>query len=310
MLHTPGRPNDMLKLIELLITLFILIAAGLFVKKSGMVTEEGQKNITNLVIYIVLPCNIITAFAGTDASSLKECLSVLLISIFIQIFAVAYGKYAYRNIPDAQARCLRYGIICSNAGFLGNPLAEGLFGAHGLMLASVYLIPQRIMMWSEGIRIFSGSSDSKNVMKKTLTHPCIVACVLGILMMVFNITLPSMVLTPVSTIGRCNTMLSMLVIGMILADIDPASMLDRRVIRFTVERLILFPALVLAGCRLAHMDSLVTGLSVLLCAMPAGATTGMLAYKYGQDSAFATRLIVFSTLCSFPILCIWSVILL
>lgn len=156
----------MLKLIELLFTLFILIAAGLFVKKTGIVSEEGQKNITNLVIYIVLPCNIITAFAGTDASSLKECLSVLLISVIIQIFAVIYGKFAYRNIPDAQARCLRYGIICSNAGFLGNPLAEGLFGAYGLMLASFYLIPQRIMMWSEGIRIFSGSSDSKNVLKK------------------------------------------------------------------------------------------------------------------------------------------------
>ncbi len=128
--------------------------------------------------------------------------------------------------------------------------------------------------------------------------------------MVSGITLPSLILTPVSTIGRCNTMLSLLVIGMILADIEPSSMFDRKVIRYTADRLILFPALVLAGCRLANMNSLVTGLSVILCAMPAGATTGMLAYKYGQDPAFATRLIVFSTLCSFPILCIWSAILL
>ena len=57
---------------------------------------------------------------------------------------------AYTN--EGRYKCLQYGTICSNAGFLGNPIAEGIYGAEGLVLASVYLIPQRIMMWSSKVR--------------------------------------------------------------------------------------------------------------------------------------------------------------
>jgi predicted permease len=55
----------------------------------------------------------------------------------------------FRRQNEDRRRSLRYSIICSNAGFLGNPIAEGVFGGVGLMFASIYLIPQRIMMWSE-----------------------------------------------------------------------------------------------------------------------------------------------------------------
>ena len=54
---------------------------------------------------------------------------------------------------------------------------------------------------------------------------------------------------------------------------------------------------------------MVTGVSVLLAAMPAGATTGMLASKYGRDPVFASRLIVFTTLCSLPALFLWTLVL-
>ena len=90
----------------------------------------------------------------------------------------------FRGEPEGRYKCLQYGTICSNAGFLGNPIAEGIYGTEGLVLASVYLIPQRIMMWSSGLAVFSGTSDKMKTLKKVVTHPCILACVLGIILMV------------------------------------------------------------------------------------------------------------------------------
>ena len=197
----------------------------------------------------------------------------------------------------------------SNAGFLGNPVAEGVFGPVGLMLASVYLIPQRIMMWSEGIAIFSGVSDKKATLKKVVTHPCVLACFIGFILMVGQIKLPVVILTPVQTLGRCNTALSMMVIGMILADIDIKTILDKTVIRYTIHRLVIIPIMVYLVCRLLPVSRLVCGVSVLLAAMPAGATTSMLAAKYDRDPEFATKLVVFSTLCSIPAIMIWSSVL-
>ena len=43
--------------------------------------------------------------------------------------------------------------------------------------------------------------------------------------------------------------------------------------------------------------------------MPAGTTTTMLAVKYNRDPAFATKLVIFSTLCSIPAIFLWSLLL-
>mgnify|MGYP000155158321 CR=1 FL=1 len=124
----------------------------------------------------------------------------------------------------------------SNAGFLGNPVAEGVYGQMGLALASIYLIPQRIVMWSEGLAIFSKEIDKKQILKKVLLHPCIIACEIGLLLMLTQCPLPAAVKTFVGNLGDCNTILSMLVIGMIVSDIRLKEILDRDIIIYTVIR--------------------------------------------------------------------------
>ena len=125
------------KMLVLQITVFGIMIVGLIVRKLGIVSSEARKDLTDLVINVVLPCNIITSFITRFSTDLiRECVTVLLISVGIQIFSVIYGKILYRNESPDRSMNLRYGIICSNAGFLGNPIAEGLYGPTGLMLAS------------------------------------------------------------------------------------------------------------------------------------------------------------------------------
>ena len=302
-----GEGTVLQKLMELQLTVFILTALGFLFKKLKIFGKTGQKNLTDLVIDLVMPCNIVTGFlSGASREALGDCLQILLLSVGLQAFCVVYGKLRYRKTDEDRKRSLQYGVLCPNAGFLGNPIAEGVFGATGLMYASVYLIPQRIMMWSEGLALFSGEKSVKRTLVKVVTHPCILACLLGIVLLLTGWTPPDLILTPVGVIGRCNTALSMLVIGMILGDMDLKKCLNKTVILFTVERLLLIPALVLGVCLLLPVDPTVRDLSVLLAAMPAGATTGMLAAKYDRDPAFATSLVVFSTLCSVPALPAWA----
>jgi predicted permease len=181
------------------------------------------------------------------------------------------------------------------------------------MFASVYLIPVRVMMWSAGIAIFSGEHDLKGTMKKVATHPCVLACAAGLVMMVNGWIVPEPCFSLLQTIGRCNTAISMLVIGMILSDINPRELVDKIVVRYTIERLILIPLLVwivllpLVNARILSRFSV--NLSVLLAAMPAGATTSMLAAKYECAPGFATRMVILSTLCSIPTIFLWSMVL-
>ena len=271
----------MREMISLQLAMCLMILAGVVLKKTGIFGKTGQKNMTDLVIDFILPCSIVKSFMiEFSIKTLMQFGEILLISLLIQTGCEVLGKMLYGKKETSKGNCLRYGIICSNAGFLGNAIAEGVYGSAGLALASVYLIPQRIVMWSAGLAIFSGETDKKKVIKKAL-----------------------------SSFSGCLTPASMMVIGMILAEINPKELVNKEVIYYTVIRLLIIPALVWIPCLLFRVDALVTGISVLLAAMPAGATTSMLASKYDSDEKFATEMIIFSTLCSVITTMIWSMIL-
>ena len=255
----------MKELINLQLMMFALIITGLILKKVGVVGKEAQKGMTNLVIDLILPCNIIYSFMIKFSSKIaQDFVVILVISILIQVFCVILGGVLYNKCSVKRKKCLRYATICSNAGFLGNPIAQGVFGMMGLTLASIYLIPQRIMMWSEGVSVFTEAPTKKEMLKKIFTHPCIIACEIGIVLVLF----------------------------------------------YTFIRLLIIPFCVFIPCWLLHIDSLVMGVSVILAAMPAGATTTILASKYDCEEEFSVKLVVFSTAASLITTPLWNMILL
>lgn len=295
------------ELLSLQGSIFLLMIAGLVMKKTGIVGETGQKNMTDLVLNLILPCNIIRSFQIEFSwKTMHSFGTILVVSICIQLGCMVLGKLLFGRMSRNKWKCLYYGTVCSNAGFLGNPIAEGVFGSQGLALASIYLIPQRIVMWSSGISVFSGSRDVKALVKKVLTHPCIIACFIGIFLMLTQLSLPGMVQTTINSLANCNTAMSMMVVGIILADLKLREMADPTVLLYSAVRLILIPVLVLIPCSLLGLDSMVTGVSVLLAAMPAGATTSILAAKYDADPGFATKMIIMSTLASVFTTPVWS----
>lgn len=292
------------------ITMLLLILIGALVKKIGIISPTGQKNINDLVINLVLPCNIVKSFLiDFDHQILRQFALVLVISIVIQICSVIIGKILYGKKEVGHRMSLQYGVICSNAGFLGNPVAEGVFGSIGLAMASIFLIPMRIMMWSSGIAIYTQSTDWKGTLKKVATHPCIIACFVGLILMLTQWQLPAVAENTITTIGNCNTALSMMVIGMILADANIFALFDKEVLAYSLLRLLVMPVALYAVCLLLKVPALVTGVCVILTGMPAGATTSILASKYHADEIFATRLVVASTILSMVTIPIWSILL-
>ena len=301
----------MTKLITLQLTMFILMLTGLYLRKKELITAEGKRVLTDLVINVILPANIIKSFLIEFNSSIfMNFLSILLISMGIQVLCTILSHTLYKKETAPRRKVLQYGIVCSNAGFLGNPLAEGVFGSMGLSLASIYLIPMRIVMWSAGVSFFTESPDKKTLFKKVVTHPCIVAASIGIILMVTQIPLPGFLVSPITALSNCNTATSMLVVGTILADVDFHNLIDKTMLSYAGLRLILMPLIVFTACSFLPLDSMVTGVATLLTAMPAGATTAILASKYDGDAPFATKCVVFTTALSLITTFLWSIVLL
>ena len=290
-----------MEMIELQIQIFLLAVVGFVLGKIGVLNTETRDHLVDVILMVVLPCSILESFEmELSPEILSSTLNVLVISCGIQCFYWIWNHIFYRNAEEGRRICLKYATIVSNAGFIGMPVAAAVYGSLGLLYASVFLLPQRIFMWSYGLSMFTTVS-SREVVKKVLTHPCIIAVFLGIVIMVSYTAgwhLPAAVSDTIGQIGGCSTALSMMLIGAILSDVEPKEMLNKDAIIFSFYRLLLIPFLVGLLLWKLPLDELSIKVSVLLTAMPAASTSVMLAQKYHRDYKFASELIMTSTILS------------
>ncbi len=295
-------------MISLQLQLFLLIAVGYLCKKIRILTKEAQKSLSDLLIYIILPCNIIVGFtSGIDVSKelLTCCLLALVISLVIQLFNTYATRHLFDRWPDGKAHVAAYGMIVSNSSFIGIPVMEVLYGPIGVLYTAIFQIPIRFTMWSAGLALFT-NVDRKTTVKKVLLHPCILACFIGFPMMVMEWSFTGVVQSTILSLSRCTSPVSMLVIGAILGDINLKKLFDKHTFFFSFIRLLAFPTLVFLVLSLLKVDRTLMGVSVLLTAMPAGSTTAILAQKYGGDAEYGASLIFVSTLLSIMTLPLFS----
>lgn len=281
-------------------TLFLLILAGVLAKKTGIVSETGRKTLSDLLIYIVLPCNILESFLSggqMPEGFVRNCLLAVGISAGIQLLAVYGSKLLFRKYPRGEKSVLSYGMICSNSGFIGLPIARLMFGDLGVIYTSVFQIPLRFTMWTAGLSLFT-SVSRKDAFRKLARHPCIIAVFVGLALMAVPIQLPGVLSDALDSLSGCTVPLSMLVIGTILADAPIRSLFSRPVLWYSCLRLVLFPLLIWALLRPLGLDPTLVNVCVLMTGMPAGSTGSILADKYGGAALFASELAFASTLCS------------
>ena len=297
-------------LINLQIMMFLLVIIGIILKKRDIITEEGKNVLTDVVINVILPCNVINSFyIEFSKEILINGITILLVSFLLQFVCTFLSATLYEKVEKERRTVLQYATVCSNAGFLGNPVAEGIYGSMGLLYASIYLIPQRIVMWSAGVSYFTESTSKRDLIKKVVTHPCIIAVGIGLTIIIFQIKLPVFLSDTIKSISGCTTAMSMILIGAILADVDIKDMKSKTMWAFSLLRLIIIPLIVFIGCKITNVHSLITGVSVVLAGMPAGSTTAILASKYGGDAEFASKCVVLTTILSMLAIPMWCIIL-
>ncbi|MFR7443960.1 MAG: AEC family transporter [Sellimonas intestinalis] len=146
----------------------------------------------------------------------------------LQCISVASAFLLYKKTDEEKKTATCYGTIVST-GIFGNPVIESIYGTSGLLYAAVFMLPVRVVMWSVGVSCFL-PGQKKNVLKKVITHPCIVAIYLGLIVMVLPMAWPDFFLNGVEGLSSANTPVSMMLIGMMLAEMDPRGLVDRTMV--------------------------------------------------------------------------------
>lgn len=289
--------------------MFLLVAIGFLIRKRGIVNTEGRMNMIDLCLHLTLPFNVLNSFMRKwDWNLFRACGIILLLSVGLNAVSVFFSAILFRKQEEKRQKSLKYGTIISNSGFLGNPMVEGIYGADGLLYAALFMLPVRIVMWTVGIAVFLKGEKGK-LWKNILTHPCIVAIYAGVIVMVSGVQFPTFVEKTITGISNCNTPLSMMLVGMMLAEVKPKGLIDKTMVFYASVRLLIIPAVVFALTAYLPIDSMLRGITVIMAGMPAPITTALLSAKYGGDEQYATGMIFLSTLLSLITLPLWCLFL-
>lgn len=301
--------DNFAKMFQLQMMLFLLMAVGVLFRKRNIISESGRKTLSNLTVNLILPCNIIESFLGewnVSENLLRHCLIALGISFGIQVAALYLSMLFFAPVSRDKKNIFKYGLIVSNSSFIGIPVVGELYGNLGVLYTSFFQIPIRIMMWTAGLSLFT-NVDKKESFQKLIKHPCIIAIVIGVFLMIASVPLPSFLGNTIAGLSKCTTPLSMITVGAMFANSKWSDFLDPSILYYCLIRLIVFPAIVFGAVRLLGIDLVLGNVAVLLSAMPMAATTAILADKYNYNGETASRSIFVSTLLSIvtlPVICL------
>ena len=216
------------KFLNLMGSTFLLLGTGFYLKKTGKMNEQGKSILINLLIYAVIPCNIIKSFSfGWSYNVNATLVMILSLAVFVELFCLIFMMFAYKKLGDKEI-IYQYSTICPNV-FMGNPFVEGLFGGIGMSYASIYLIPQRIVTWTIGISLFQ-SKEKENVWIKVGLHPCMCATYVGLLIMLCRLSIPEILSGYIASVSACCTPITLIYVGMVLADIHVKELLHLRIL--------------------------------------------------------------------------------
>ncbi len=299
-------------LIRLQLSMYLLVAVGIFLSRIKFISEDNERFLSNLLIQFILPCNIVKSFLiEFNIQVLRQFAVVLGIACLATAVQLLLGWAAFRPFrQEGLRKVMQYGLINANSAFIALPIIEGMFGSAGLAHASVYMIPVRVSIWTVGLSIFSSQeARGRQLVKRCVLHPCMVALYIGMFLMLAQLQLPSFLVDSLQFSSSCMTALSMLLIGAILSRIPLREGLKPAVFYFCLMRLIVLPGIIFAACTLLGTDDLTRGVCVVMTAMPAASLTAVLAKQYHADAESAGYIVIVSTLLNTLTLPLWGMML-
>ena len=286
--------------VKQMITLSLLMLTGFFANRFGILGRDAQKWMSKLIINITCPALILSSV--TTSQRLENNRMVLI------IFGAAIAYYLI--LPFLAKGCALAGprnrrseyacmLIYSNLGFMGIPVANAVLGKEAILYISTFMAIFNISIFSYGIILLGGTGGGKLQFKKMI-NPGTVSAVAAVLLYLGSISIPTLLLEPITAMGNTTTPLAMMVIGASLANGKVRDLFtEKSMILFTVLRLLGLPLVAWVVCQiLGVQDRLLAGALILISGMPVASNTVMLCTELNRDGDYIAKGLLISTLAS------------
>lgn len=287
-----------LTVVQQIFSMALMVLVGYAIYKAKMISEEGLKSMSNLLMKIVTPMILISSFQRQFSGDLMlDWTAMFVVAVLTYGVQMLLAWIFYRNPKSHAFAENRMSIVMPNNGFLAFPLMQALAGENGIFLGSTNVIILNILLWTYGVKHLK--SDEKINIKKILLNPGVIAVVLGLLLFVSPVKLPKPVFNAIDAIGALNTPLAMIILGGLLAQTDLKKCLSQfGFYKISFIKLILLPIIMMFIFKLLPISGNVMLVSFICSVTPVATAVGMLSQLYDGDYRYATGSIIITTVLS------------
>ena len=279
----------------------LILILGFCLGKWKLISTKTNQELTNLLLTVFMPASLFVAFpAEYSADSLDLFTAGLVAGILIMLALIILSKLIFNKwwFKGGLRYESQFALIFNNATFLGYPIVTTTFGPTGVIAYCGFIIAFNIALFSYGIWLFEHKITLK-LFKSIVTNPNIIAVILGMILFLANIHLPSFITDAVGYVGGATTPLSIICIGFMLSRADFKAIFKKwRLVITALIQLIVGPVITFFLLTWLKFPPEVISVCTLIQALPTATSLGLFATKYGGNNIESSELVTISTVLS------------
>lgn len=296
--------------VESVLSIVLIIALGFYLRNKGWFADSFAGNISKLIMNIALSASI---FVSVLTYLTRDKLMALSDGLIYGALSIVFGYLiAWLMVKVLKVRRGRRGvfintIVNANTIFIGLPLNIALFGEASMPYFLVYYVLNTVSTWAFGAFLIANDSTEpqpahrqKFNWKKLLPAP-LLGFLVALVFLLADIPVPSFIHSTLDYVGSIVTPLSLLYIGITLADAGLKSIrFDKDTTAALLGKFVLAPvimvALIAAGHSILPLPSLEAKTLIVQSSVSALAVLPILANEAKGDVRFATNVVTTSTI--------------
>lgn len=290
---------------NVLLPIIIEIGIGFVFKTLKLIDPHTAKGANKIVFKLFLPAmlfnNLYTAEISNAFNPRLIIFALIAVSITVALLCLVIPVF---EKDKTKRGAMIQGMFRSNFAIFGVPLSISIAGE--AIRPSVSVVVAFVVISYNILAVIvleaynHNNPDLKSILKGIATNPLVIACVLGILVLISGIKFPQSIDKTISGISSVATPLGLIILG---ASINIMSVKQnvKRLVFAIGGKLVVIPVIILTIAILMGFTGGELAILLALFASPTAISSYSMAVEMGHDGELAAQIVMFGT-----VICIFT----
>lgn len=286
--------------VETILSIIVMVILGYLMRRWGILKAGDAQSLNKIVVNVAIPSMIFLAMYHADLSVLPSLTPIPLVCIMVAAITggLAYVWTKIKRFPEKTRWSIIIPSAMLNSGFLGYPIALGVFGGDGLVRAIFYDMGSILVFIGFGIiLLFIFGGRYQDILKRALIFPPLWGIILGIAANYFAISLGFMADDVLNYLSGAAIPLIMISLGLSLEFKGIKEHFESAAMASFI-RLIISPAIAFLIVLMVGLTGLERNVTIIQAAMPSAMLSMVLAINYDLDLKLTAACVFLSTILS------------